>query len=164
MFAVEASLKIIAYGMILNGKDSYLRDAWNILDFIIVVFSLLGLVISADLSVVKVLRVARILRPLRLIQRAEDLKIAALSFIRALPQILRLYVIILFCMLIISILMTSLLSGKLFHCNLGHTSLSAVQSGFVANKWDCLNYGGEWETRPLNFDNSLQGMLTLFIF
>ena len=90
VFTVEATLKIISQGFVLNGKKSYLLDSWNILDFIIVVFSLLGLVISADLSVVKVLRVARILRPLRLIQRAEDLKIAALAFIRAIPQIMRL--------------------------------------------------------------------------
>lgn len=67
VFCLEATLKIITLGFIMNGKNSYLLDSWNILDFIIVVFSLLGLVISADLSVVKVLRVARILRPLRLI-------------------------------------------------------------------------------------------------
>ena len=34
----------------------------------------------------------------------------------------------------------------------------------VSNKWECMNYGGEWQTAPLNFDNTLRGMLTLFIF
>ena len=67
IFPLEAVLKIVALGFLLNGKRSYLRDSWNILDFIIVFTSLLSLGIDADLSVVKVLRVARILRPLRLI-------------------------------------------------------------------------------------------------
>ena len=34
----------------------------------------------------------------------------------------------------------------------------------VKNKWDCHNYGGEWVSEALNFDNTLRGMLTLFIF
>ena len=66
-FCLEASLKIITLGFILNGQKSYLMDNWNILDFIIVLFSLVSLSISADIGFIKVLRVARILRPLRLI-------------------------------------------------------------------------------------------------
>ena len=90
IFTLEALLKIIALGFLFNGKHSYLRDSWNILDFIIVFFSLLSLGIDAKLSIVKVLRVARILRPLRLIQRAEGLKIATMAFFKAIPEIMRL--------------------------------------------------------------------------
>ena len=66
-FCIEAAMKIITFGLIMNGKQSYLLDNWNVLDFIIVVFSLVSLSISADIGFIKVLRVARILRPLRLI-------------------------------------------------------------------------------------------------
>ena len=76
VFSIEALLKIISSGFLLNGKRSYLRDPWNMLDFLIVVLSIVSLNITADISFVKVLRVARILRPLRLIQHAESLKIA----------------------------------------------------------------------------------------
>ena len=69
-----------------------------------------------------------------------------------------------FMMFIISILMTTLLSGKLFMCDLGHTTMSYAQQETIENKWDCLNYGGRWLSAPMNFDNSLQGILTLFIF
>ena len=34
----------------------------------------------------------------------------------------------------------------------------------MATKWDCINYGGEWVTPSLNFDNTGRGMLSLFIF
>lgn len=67
IFCFEATLKIISFGFIMNGTHSYLGNSWNILDFIIVVLSLVSLVVDAKLSIVKVLRVARILRPLRLI-------------------------------------------------------------------------------------------------
>lgn len=80
------------------------------------------------------------------------------------PHILRLEIVVMFVMFMISILLTSLLSGKLFECDLGHTKLLARQSNLVNNKWDCINYGGNWVQKSLNFDNTLQGMLTLFIF
>jgi len=73
--------------------------------------------------------------------------------------------VVFFFMFMISILLTSLLSGKMFHCNLEHTGLQFEQKQeLVADKWDCLNYGGLWEEATLNFDNTLRGMLTLFIF
>ncbi len=38
-FVMESVTKIIAYGFIFNGPESYLRISWNIMDFIIVIFS-----------------------------------------------------------------------------------------------------------------------------
>ena len=70
IFTLEALLKILAVGFLLNKKSSYLRQPWNVLDFAIVVCAIISQSIDADISFIKVLRVARILRPLRLIQRA----------------------------------------------------------------------------------------------
>ena len=68
IFTTEAVLKIITLGFLFNRRYSYLRNTWNILDFIIVIFALISLAITdSNISFVKVLRVARILRPLRLI-------------------------------------------------------------------------------------------------
>lgn len=39
VFIGEFLLKIIAYGFAFNGKDSYIRNSWNVLDFVIVVSS-----------------------------------------------------------------------------------------------------------------------------
>jgi voltage-dependent calcium channel L type alpha-1D len=36
IFIIEFAMKSIAYGFII-GKGSYLRDSWNILDFIVVI-------------------------------------------------------------------------------------------------------------------------------
>jgi len=39
VFFAEFVIKVIVFGFLLNGKLSYLRQAWNVLDFIIVLFS-----------------------------------------------------------------------------------------------------------------------------
>jgi hypothetical protein len=85
IFATEALLKIIMLGFLLNGKKSYLRNSWNILDFAIVIFSVFSLTMDTNISFIKVLRVTRILRPLRLISKAQSLKIAVKSLFKAFP-------------------------------------------------------------------------------
>ena len=127
IFATEALLKIITLGFFINGKESYLRSSWNILDFVIVIFAVVSQTVDANISFIKVLRVARILRPLRLISRAQGLKIAVKSLFKAFPQIIRLQIVVLFVIFMISILMTTLLSGKFHRCDLEHTSLSPKQ-------------------------------------
>ena len=67
IFCFEALMKIISLGFLFNGSKSYLLDSWNILDFTIVVFSVISQTVDTNLGFIKVLRVARILRPLRLI-------------------------------------------------------------------------------------------------
>ncbi|KRX07619.1 hypothetical protein PPERSA_11168 [Pseudocohnilembus persalinus] len=53
MFLTECALKIIASGFIINGEQSYLRNLWNVLDFLIVIFSVVGIfVIIINLIVV----------------------------------------------------------------------------------------------------------------
>jgi Ion transport protein len=38
-FSIEVIAKIFAYGFFMNGEKSYMRELWNILDFIILTFS-----------------------------------------------------------------------------------------------------------------------------
>ena len=39
IFVLESVLKIVNLGLVFNGKTSYLRVSWNIMDFVIIVFS-----------------------------------------------------------------------------------------------------------------------------
>lgn len=74
IFLVECLTKIIVYGFLFNGSQSYLRNPWNILDFIIVATSMASLImVNVDLSFVKSLRILRVLRPLRMISRNKGL-------------------------------------------------------------------------------------------
>ena len=64
IYTMEMILKIIAMGFFMRAH-SYLRDTWNILDFLVVILGWLSHMInSGDISAIKVIR---ILRPLRTI-------------------------------------------------------------------------------------------------
>ena len=62
MFTAEAAVKIIALGFV-RRPNTYLRDPWNVLDFLVVVFGWIGLV--PGLNNLTALRALRVLRPLR---------------------------------------------------------------------------------------------------
>jgi len=112
-FTFEMLVKIIAWGFAFAGKDSYIREPWNILDFLIVVSALFG-VIAGDavkISFFKALRILKILRPLRIIARNKGLKVAIVALGSSLPNIVNLQVIVLFFVFLLAILQTTLLSG-----------------------------------------------------
>lgn len=90
IFTVEALFKIIAQGFIINRKRSYLRNSWNILDFVIVISGLISLTSDSEIGFFKVLRILRVLRPLRLITRVKGLKLVIGSLFKALPRIFNL--------------------------------------------------------------------------
>ncbi|KAH9423178.1 hypothetical protein DERP_003455, partial [Dermatophagoides pteronyssinus] len=71
IFCVEATLKILALGFILH-KGSYLRNVWNILDFIVVLTGIANKVIEgSEFKNIdfRMLRSFRVLRPLKLVSR-----------------------------------------------------------------------------------------------
>ena len=105
-FCLEALLKIISYGFLANGPDSYLKEPWNILDFVIVLSALTGIIAGeeVDISFIKSLRILRILRPLRLISRNEGLKVAITSLFNSIPSIINLQIIVLFFIFLFAIL------------------------------------------------------------
>lgn len=85
IFNFETILKIIALGF-LHDEESYLRDGWNILDFIVVVVSTLSYVlVNLNLKWVRSFRVLRVLRPLRVISRVPELRLVVNSLFSSLP-------------------------------------------------------------------------------
>ena len=82
-FVIEASVKIVAKGMMVNNLrtiEPYLSSGWNIIDIFVVcvsVFDIISMFIGIDgnLGALKALRALRALRPLRVINRFENLKI-----------------------------------------------------------------------------------------
>ncbi len=72
-FAVECVIKIVALGFVFE-KRTYLRDPWNVLDFVVVLLGVIDLIPSLSISSVLVLRAFRVLRPLRAISRFDELR------------------------------------------------------------------------------------------
>ena len=136
-------LKVIVYGFAVNGPDSYILNPWNVMDFIIVIFSLISIVFSEfDLGIIKVLRMLRVLRPLRMISRNPGLRIAVQSLINAVPDIGNVLVVSLLFLLLFAILGTNFYKGVFFKCHTANIPEKIIP--LINDKFDCLDFGGEW--------------------
>jgi hypothetical protein len=76
IFALEMMIKVIAFGLVNNGKKSYLREPSNVLDLFVVVMSIVDALSTKDLGFIKLVRMAKLARPLKLVFRNEKLKIS----------------------------------------------------------------------------------------
>jgi hypothetical protein len=109
---------VIAVGFIANGPDSYIRNPWNILDFILVIFAVtFTFPLGGDLAALKVIRMARVLKPLRVVSRNQNLRLSIQCLIIAIPAIGSLIVIILLLMFIFGIMSVNLFKGLSYFCN-----------------------------------------------
>lgn len=165
IFLLEALIKIIAYGFLTNGETSYLRKSWNQLDFFIVIVSIVELALSGSsdsLSIVKVFRTFRILRPLRIVTKNQSLQIAVTALMKSMPKIINLQLLTSFFIFMLAIFQTHIYSGKFNVCQTKHLGLkSAQKTKLIDSKWDCLNYGGEWLTQDFNYDYISRSFVTL---
>jgi hypothetical protein len=100
LYTVEMIFKILALGFICN-KGSYLRDSWNILDFIIVMSAYLAIA-SGGINLSS-LRSFRVLRPLRTISGIEGLRVLVSALISAMPLLRDTLLILMFFFLIFGI-------------------------------------------------------------
>jgi len=93
---MEMLLKIIAQGFFML-PYSYLRDAWNILDFGVVIMGWLSLFLSS--SNVSAIRVIRILRPLRTINSMPGMRALVQSLLNSLPTLFDILILFLFVLI-----------------------------------------------------------------
>lgn len=111
VFMLECAIKVIAMGFIVH-DNSYLRDSWNCLDFLIVVISIVGLLpMGGGGSSVKVLRTFRILRPLRSVNKLPAVRLQIKAILNALPNIYRDFIFIIFIFSIFAIFGTNQFKG-----------------------------------------------------
>ncbi|OMJ93489.1 hypothetical protein SteCoe_3461 [Stentor coeruleus] len=153
LFTIEFIVKSIAFGFF-NENNSYLKDNWNKLDFLIVVASLVDMSItSINIPIIKIFRILRALRPLKLIKHNVSMKIVVFALLESIGVIFNVMIIIFIVWLIFAILGVSLLAGKMYYCS----------DGNFLDIDSCLQAGHIWTNTDSNFDNVLQAMITLFI-
>ncbi|KAM6044576.1 voltage-dependent L-type calcium channel subunit alpha-1S isoform 2-T2 [Chlamydotis macqueenii] len=123
-FAIEAMLKIIAYGFLFH-TDAYLRNGWNVLDFSIVSLGLITMTLEQVNAKqggtsggkggfdVKALRAFRVLRPLRLVSGVPSLQVVLNSIIKAMVPLLHIALLVLFMIIIYAIVGQELFKGKM---------------------------------------------------
>ena len=125
LFLAEAILKIIAYGFFYNSFpniSAYITNPWNILDFLVVLSSLIDFGFSLSYSSIdttslkslKALRAIRALRPLRMISRNEGLRIVVNSLLSSIPAMSNVLLVCLIILLIFAIMGVNFFKGRYF--------------------------------------------------
>lgn len=151
--------------------EPYIKSYWNILDFVVVVASLMDLlfmVLSVDidqLKALKALRAFRALRPLRMIARNEGMKLVVNALLASLPSMTNVLLVCSLFILIFSIGGVNFFKGTFFRCEnkfVNGITVKIIDLSKVKNKADCLREGGNWVNANSNFDNCIQAMSTLF--
>ncbi|CAL8260249.1 unnamed protein product, partial [Gadus morhua 'NCC'] len=131
IFTIETFLKILAYGLVMH-PSSYIRNGWNLLDFVIVIVGLFSVVLetvthkSGEVSTtshhtpgkpggldVKALRAFRVLRPLRLVSGVPSLQIVLNSIMKAMVPLLHIALLVLFVIIIYAIIGLELFIGRM---------------------------------------------------
>ncbi|THD25480.1 Voltage-dependent calcium channel type D subunit alpha-1 [Fasciola hepatica] len=167
VFTVEITLKIITYGLVLH-KGAFCRSANNMLDFMVVLTSIISYPIDIDtISVVKILRVSRVLRPLRAINRAKGLKHVVQCVVVAVKSIGNIMMVTFLLEFMFAVIGVQLFAGKFQSCNHGSRLVELECHGqFITYEANDINrpvlYPRVWLNNPLNFDNVPNAMLTLF--
>ncbi|XP_006862113.1 PREDICTED: voltage-dependent L-type calcium channel subunit alpha-1D isoform X2 [Chrysochloris asiatica] len=188
IFTVETFLKIIAYGLLLH-PNAYVRNGWNLLDFVIVIVGLFSVILeqltketeggnhSSGKSGgfdVKALRAFRVLRPLRLVSGVPSLQVVLNSIIKAMVPLLHIALLVLFVIIIYAIIGLELFIGKMHKtCFFGDSDIVAEEDpapcAFSGNGRQCTANGTECRSGWVgpnggitNFDNFAFAMLTVF--
>ena len=100
IFTMEMTLKTIALGFVLE-PNTYLRDPWNVLDFVVVIVGWLGTFNAA--GNISAIRTVRILRPLRTINSIPEMKMLVNSIIKSIPLLMDIFALFIFVLLVFSI-------------------------------------------------------------
>lgn len=121
IFVAEFLIKIIVYGFCI-GPKTYLKDPFNQLDFIIVVFGIINWILEAvtqdaSLSFVKGFRALRALRPLRVVSKNEGIKTVVNSLLLSLPSLMNVMLIVFLFLLVFGILGVQIFKGGVSYCN-----------------------------------------------
>lgn len=150
-------LKIFVMGFA-KGKYTYLKDNYNRLDFVIVVFSIISWILEGmdtgiDITYLKALRALRALRPLKLVSKNEGMKLVVNSILASIPNLINVFLISILFYFVFGVLGISMLMGKVSFCSIEPETM---------DKLPCLAAGAEWVTPQNNYNNVFSSMITFF--
>jgi hypothetical protein len=110
IFTLEFIVRVITMGFY-KDTGSYLRDAWNWLDFVVVVIGIVGMI--PGLPQLSSIRTFRVLRPLRTLSSLPGMRVLVGALLTSLPMMLDVVMILMFVFAIFGVLGVQLWNGKL---------------------------------------------------
>ena len=157
-FCIEVVLNIIDKGLLLNGKNSVLRNPLMLMNFIITIIDLVSIIVDFKNNswrpLILFLRSLRVLNLLR-INKAVVLRISAIGL--GLPEILQTIVIIMIFILTFGVIGVQLFKDHFHYCSMENFT----EHVDIIDRYDCMNYGAEWVAYDIGFDHIGVACLTL---
>ncbi|KAG8465497.1 hypothetical protein KFE25_002804 [Diacronema lutheri] len=158
LFAAECALRHLAVG-----ARAYWACAWCRMDGAVVVLTLGSLVASEGGGVCNVLRLARLLRPLRLVRRNSGVRVVVRALLRTLPQVLSVCAVCALFVLVFAILGVQLLGGKFASCTDASVRTRGACTGHFWEEGATAASSREWRNPSIgSFDSVPAAALLLF--
>ncbi|XP_063675163.1 sodium channel protein type 9 subunit alpha-like isoform X8 [Bolinopsis microptera] len=155
IYTIEMILKVLARGFVFH-KHAYLRDPWNRLDFVVVLFGYLTLIDQLkDLSFIKALRV---LRSLRTITVVPGLRIMVNSLLKSLKNLSDVMLLTLFFLAVFAIIGLQLFMGQLKYRCIRKPDLESEEPGHQHHLW-----WGKNTTETFELTDDVKGMRREFL-
>lgn len=115
IFSIEMVMKTIAWGFIGAGKHSYMKNSWNLLDFLVVVTGWVNVWVEAGNT--SALKALRLLKPLKAINSVPGMQIQVKALFASIPSLLNVLALLTLMLFVFGILGMQLFGGKLrFKC------------------------------------------------
>nr|XP_020145180.1 voltage-dependent N-type calcium channel subunit alpha-1B isoform X3 [Microcebus murinus] len=169
IFCFEAGIKIIALGFVFH-KGSYLRNGWNVMDFVVVLTGILATA-GTDFDL-RTLRAVRVLRPLKLVSGIPSLQVVLKSIMKAMVPLLQIGLLLFFAILMFAIIGLEFYMGKFHKACFSNSSDADPVGDFPCGKeaparlcegdTECREYWPGPNFGITNFDNILFAILTVF--
>ena len=121
-------------------KNSYLRDAWNWLDFFIVIISVIGWLPFFDPGALKALRTFRVLRPLRSINSLPEMRGLIQALLMSIPGLVNVLIFLSFIFGIFAIFGVNQFAGSLY--NRCRTTESIMVDAEGVKSWPMVDFEG----------------------
>ena len=155
IFIVEMAIKLRGLGC-----TGYWADRWNVLDGSIVMMSIVEMIVTSilagmggvNLSYLRMLRMLRVMRILRLMRSWRGLYVIISTFVRVIPQLANLVILILLTMFMFALLGKELFGG-MYNPSTGY-SLVHTDGTCV----DDVCPDGLYEKPPFHFDCAPAGL------
>uniref|UniRef100_A0A9J8BGB4 Voltage-dependent P/Q-type calcium channel subunit alpha-1A n=1 Tax=Cyprinus carpio carpio TaxID=630221 RepID=A0A9J8BGB4_CYPCA len=157
IFCFESGIKILALGFAFH-KGSYLRNGWNVMDFVVVLTGILSTV-GTDLDL-RTLRAVRVLRPLKLVSGIPSLQVVLKSIMKAMIPLLQIGLLLFFAILMFAIIGLEFYMGK-FHTTC-FDKITEAPARTCPNGTECKQYWIGPNYGITQFDNILFAVLTVF--
>jgi hypothetical protein len=154
LYVLEMVARVIVFGLIIS-PDSYLRERWNLMEFAIVVISLVSLAYPG----LGLLRASRALRPLRLLSRIPSARIVVSSLAKSMSNISNVATVSFILLYLLAVVGVQLFEGRLQQCltipDAHPLHLSQAQCTGTDKTWANPTWTG-------NYDNIFNSLLVMF--